>query len=311
MMDQKEIDALINQGSVADFNKQQEELLKNLVEKSPQTSSSPTTPPPPSPDTANNTPVDVNETDANLKKGKVMGQLSRVTEEAEAGTNMVMSYLENVLTVVSRQQSFIKDITAKYEENPPSIDVAEALNFLLDNLSSIEEAIFSAMDAFQFQDIGRQKLMKVMYTLAKLNEYLNELLGGEATQGTKVFGHKIEKKTMEQDKDKMDVDDIVAGFQGGPNIEASPPGPEPDVHDDLSSDPLSSTDQLSLQQDNDMVNADNVDDVDSIVAAFKNQGNQPQKEEPKEETPEKESPSAILGNDDIESLIAEFQNKQK
>ena len=287
-MDQKEIDALVNQGSVADFNKQQAELLKNLVEQPTSTQSSPAPDSPPDPPESHKS-IDT-KLDPAHKKGKVMGQLSRVTEEAEAGTNMVMGYLENVLTFVSRQNSFIEDIVTKYDESPSAINVSEALNFLKDNLVAIEEAIFNAMDAFQFQDIGRQKLMKVMYTLAKLNEYLNELLGGEA-EAQKTFGHRIEKKTMEQDRDKLHVDGIVSDFQqsGNPEnpVESPPPAQTPSTNDAMA----------------EMVNDT---DVDSIVSAFKSQNAESDSPPPKKE----QDSGGPVGNDDIDSIIAEFQNRQ-
>ena len=251
-MDQKEIDALISQsqGSIAEFSKKQEELIKNLSEKV---------------DTASSTPH-------HHRKGKVMGQLSRVTEESEAGTNMVMGYMENVLTVISRQQDFIKDIITKYSENPEAIGVIEVLTYLKDNTAAIEELIYSAMDAFQFQDIGRQKLMKVMYTLSKLNEYLNELLGGHEDRG-KEFGNAIEKKTLEKDKEKVRVDHIVSDFQGSRSAAA----PE-DETDDIPAPP-----------------AADVEDVDRIITDFQ----------------KKENNRDVMDNKDVDDLIAQFQNKNK
>lgn len=286
-MDQKEIDALINQGSVAEYNKKQEDLWRHLVDKSPvppinnagtgasvaphEESDLECTPP-----NELLTPNDgYTSASTTERKGKVMGQLSRVTEESEAGTNMVMGFMENVLSVVSKQQSFIKDIAQMYAENPSVIDVNEALSFVNDNLATIEELIFSAMDAFQFQDIGRQKLMKVMYTLAKLNEYLNELLGGDAERN-KAFGHKIEKKTLEHDKEKKEVDSIVASFQpeNTPPVQATPKTTEADTH---------TFDKI---------------DVDNLVAQFK------AKDTPKPQT-------SSVENKDIDSIIAEFQKQNK
>ncbi len=197
-MDQKDIDALFNQGSISEFNKKQDELIKSLAEKEKR----------------------------DVKKGKVIGQLSRVSEESEAGTNLVMGYLENVLTVISKQQSFIKDITGSYQKNPAASEFLEALSFMGDNMTAIEDLIFSAMDAFQFQDIGRQKLLKVMYTLSKLNQYLNELLGGEESR-EKTFGHQIEKRTLEKDKDKDRVDTIIDTYktEDPEPIRPTPPPP--------------------------------------------------------------------------------------
>ena len=37
------------------------------------------------------------------KKGEVMGQLSKVSEEAEEGTTLVMNYLENMLNIATKQ----------------------------------------------------------------------------------------------------------------------------------------------------------------------------------------------------------------
>lgn len=250
-MDQKEIDALINQGSVAEFNKKQEELLKNLVDK---TSSAPSAP-------ASDDDSLLHSKKSDEKKGKVMGQLSRVTEEAEAGTNMVMGYLENVLSVVSRQQDFMTDIIDKYGENPSVINVHEALTFVKDNNTVVEELIFNAMDAFQFQDIGRQKLLKVMYTLAKLNEYLNELLGGDSDKN-KSFGHKIEKKTLEQDKEKSQVDSIVSSFQENNKSETTTE-PEPSPAPPVQPEPPQKDDGGSQQVLNN-------DDINSLIAEFQN-----------------------------------------
>lgn len=240
-MDQKAIDALINQGSVDDLNQKQDELIKHMGENPPDAGQRGGPPPP---------------ADAE-PKGKVMGQLSRVTEESEEGTNVVMSFLENVLNTVSKQKGFIGDIKKMYDENPTAIDINEALAYVNDSMSVIEENIFSAMDAFQFQDIGRQKLMKVMYTLARLNEYLNELLGGEAER-EKNFGKKIEEKTMVQDQDKQDVDAVINGFKA-----PEAPAPEAPPSPTVTAEPETPPDFSSV--------VDNAD-VDSIIAEFQKQG---------------------------------------
>lgn len=236
-MDQKEIDELLKVGSFSDFNQKQEELIRNISEKSTGPAPSPPppaqpTPPPPAQDQKpdDNPPIPVPKE----REGRVMGQLSRVTEESEAGTNMVMEFMEIVLNTVSKQKEFITDIRNKFVESPDAINIDEVLTFVNDSLSLIEEKIFNAMDAFQFQDIGRQKLMKVMYTLARLNEYLNELLGSPEDGGrTKTFGKKIEQKTLEKDKEKEEVDSIVAGFR---KDETTPPPSPPKTAADSDSD---------------------------------------------------------------------------
>jgi hypothetical protein len=276
-MDQKEIDALISQGSIADFNKKQDELIKSLAEKRDQqqtpapSSPSPAAGPGPGPD---------------HKKGKVMGQLSRVTEESEAGTNLVMGYLENVLTVISKQQGFIKDVTKKHEENPAAINFSEAMNFVNDNLTVIEELIFSAMDAFQFQDIGRQKLMKVMYTLTKLNEYLNELLAAEEGRD-KPFGRQIEAKTLEKDKDKERVDSIVNGYRQDDPADRREPAAE------------SETAAPSVAKSD--------DDVNDIIAEFQRNQNQTETNEPASSNHEDQA----VDDKDIDNIIEEFKKRNQ
>ncbi len=219
-MDQKEIDKLLGGNTFDEYNQKQEELIKNINEKEKiHRSPTPSTP---------IKELEKIEAVAEKKEGKVMGQLTRVTEEAEHGTNMVMGFMEEVLNIVSKQQTFIKDIRQKYLEDPRAIQVDETLAFLYDEQSMIEDKMFQAMDAFQFQDIGRQKLMKVMYTLAKLNEYLNELLGADIS-GNKEFGKEIDKKSLEKDKDKTHVDDVVQQFKAQEPPPSGGEGAAPDV----------------------------------------------------------------------------------
>jgi len=270
-MDQKEIDSLFSQGSITEFNKKQEELAKHMSEL----------------DSKNNE-----------KKGRVIGQLSKVSEESEEGTNMVMGYLENVLSIISKQQNFIKEIMAQYKQAPGSIYLDEVVSFLGDNNIMIEELIFSAMDAFQFQDIGRQKLMKVMYTLARLNDYLNELLGSEGKK-EKYFGHNIEKRGLEKDKEKVNVDHIVESFKSNnvPDASEDPeplPAPKFTFPTTRSAQPGASPEEaVKIAPSAAKSNAD----VDDIIAEFQNKQ-------------KKQEESSRVDNSDIDSIIAEFQKNK-
>ena len=189
-MDQKSIDALIHGGFVSDqattSATDEENELKEIA--------------------------DVLAPSHTAPKGRVMGQISTVTEESEKGTNVVMGFLENVLTTASEERAFIEGIAKKHQEGSDQIDWGMVCNHITDITTLIEEEIYAAMDAFQFQDIGRQKLMKVMYTLGKLNEYLNELLGQESSKDRQ-FGRNIDKKTLEKDKNKDEVDALIAQFK--------------------------------------------------------------------------------------------------
>ncbi len=325
-MDQKEIDSLFNQGSISEFNKKQDELIKNLSGKEKREIS----------------PLDPFGTvSSESRKGKVIGQLSKVTEESEAGTNMVMGYLENVLNVVSRQQSFIKDILTRYKENPGAIHTDEVLSYLNDNNFAIEDLIFSAMDAFQFQDIGRQKLMKVMYTLARLNEYLNELLGGEENR-EKAFGHQIEKRTLEKDKFKDDVDDIVHSYKVTkpeetpsvtataaesvkPAVKIEPPRPQPQPQTTPPQRPQPQSPPVNRPPATPQVPIRPVAQTpsqpqrpqqtpQSIRPQPPSQPTpppQPRPQSPHVEALSKSTPTVAQSNADVDDIIAEFQGKKK
>ena len=193
-MDQKDIDALIN-GDIPDqVSSQLDEQEKQLLHITQELSSE----------------------DSSSSRGRVMGQISTVTEESEKGTNVVMGFLENVLTTVGEQKDFIKNLSQKYQASNEDIDWSMVCSHISDISTLIEEEIYAAMDAFQFQDIGRQKLMKVMYTLGKLNEYLNDLLGKESSRDRQ-FGRNIEHKTLEKDKDKAQVDALIKEFKQDSN----------------------------------------------------------------------------------------------
>jgi hypothetical protein len=184
-MDQKEIDEILKRGDLGQFDKRQQELSVKLEQAG--------------------SPLP-------QRQGEVIGQLSKVSEESEAGTNMVMNFLENVMTVLSKMKNYHKTCEARLQADPAAVRSADVLKFYGDTVFLVEDLIFNAMDAFQFQDINRQKLMKVMYTLAKLNEYLNELLGTEAEK-SKLFGHDIENTSLQKDRKKSEIDSLISSLQ--------------------------------------------------------------------------------------------------
>ncbi len=180
-MDQKEIDALLkgNFSELKEFSRKQEKIVEKLNQ----------------------------ETKKNQTEGQVIGQLSRVTEESEQGTNMVMNYLENILTILNKQKGFLSSRKSDINENKQA---EEIYKFFEDTSLIIEDLVFSAMDAFQFQDINRQKLLKVMHVLAQLNDYLNELLG--TPEKRTHFGKNIDQKTLIKDEKKEEIDRLVKNF---------------------------------------------------------------------------------------------------
>jgi hypothetical protein len=187
-MDQGEIDKLLEGGDISRLNQEEEKLIKKIEDRHKSKNSS------------------------KHPSGEVVGEISQVTEDSETGTNMVLGYLENVLNVTDRQRKFIEGVETEFKktEGKVQIGVDEILQFSKDSLKIIDNIIFDAMDAFQFEDIARQKLMRVMHTLSALNNYLNEILGVDTRK--LAFGKNIAGKKLEKDKDKIAVDQIVKEF---------------------------------------------------------------------------------------------------
>lgn len=112
---------------------------------------------------------------------ELLGQNSapKSSQNSVAAANIVIDRLEDVLAVISRQESFLKDIIDKYDDNPESIHVNEVLNFINDNLKIIEKHVFRAKAALEDGNGQRQKLIKVKDTLGKLYGILSQLLDKE------------------------------------------------------------------------------------------------------------------------------------
>lgn len=206
-MDQSEIDALLSGGNLEKENKKQQEIVDNLTNTTKDSSKK----------TSENKAKD--GISKLPRKGEVMGQLSKVSEEAEEGTTLVMNYLENMLNIAQKQKEYTDKLENDFKNNSLQKSTKDIIAYFKDSSFLFEDLIFTAMDAFQFQDINRQKLMKVMHTLAQLNNYLNDLLGNEDIKedGPVNFGRNIEEKTLVSDHEKKNVDDIVAQYQNSQN----------------------------------------------------------------------------------------------
>ncbi len=141
-------------------------------------------------------------------RGKVIEQLTRITEESEKGSNIVMDYLEQTLNNLA-------DLRTLANENKLT---KRKFNEIL---AEAENNLYSALDAFQFQDITRQKLLKVMYILAKLHEYLTDLLGftpDEEEVVKKAINKKIEERDAFSDDINKEVEKTIEEFKKTSNM---------------------------------------------------------------------------------------------
>lgn len=142
--------------------------------------------------------------------GKVIGQLSTITQQSEQGATEAMSLLEKSMAAV--------EAALQEWEKVKLLVPAENRSGLENSLAVIQDSLFSTLSAFQFQDINTQKLYKVMSMLADLSDYLNDLVGvPDNPRPTWVVASGIENVDLVKDKSKTDVDDLVKQFQNGPS----------------------------------------------------------------------------------------------
>jgi hypothetical protein len=145
------------------------------------------------------------------KKGQVIDQISKVTDDSELGTSIVMNYMENVLKITEKQKEFLSEVEKHTVYHAEKSEIQKVTAFFKDTIGLTENFIFDAMDAFQFQDINRQKLMKVMHTLGKISQYIGELLEENNTEN--VYGRNIEQKTLEKDKNIEEIEKIIREYK--------------------------------------------------------------------------------------------------
>ncbi len=151
---------------------------------------------------------ELNKKEEEIKKksklrGKVIEQLTKITEESEKGSNIVMDYLEKTLNILAE----LRTLAEKNELTRKKFN---------EIITTAENNIYSALDAFQFQDITRQKLLKVMFILAKLHGYLTELLGFEPEEEQtveKAINKNIEKRDAFEGDINEEVEKTIAEFK--------------------------------------------------------------------------------------------------
>jgi chemotaxis regulatin CheY-phosphate phosphatase CheZ len=141
-----------------------------------------------------------------MQSGKVIGQLATITSQSEQGATEAMSCLEKSIASLD---SAVQELD-KLKSTVPGANVSG----LEQHLTAIQDQLFAAMSAFQFQDISTQKLYKVMSLLADLSDYLNDLVGFPNPRPSYVVAKGIESVDLVKDKSKSNVDDLVKQFQG-------------------------------------------------------------------------------------------------
>lgn len=166
---------------------------------------------------------------------KVVYQLDDVTRDSEVKANEVFDKLENVSNEAMSIESdanelkkFLKnqkELLEKLNEKFPTIEAfkvglgnIEEANVRLESIinSSLNagDAVMSAMDIMQYQDIHRQKIERVINVMRALSKYMNSLFEGKlddtkrVSSATHIHGDTSTEDVVNED----DIEALIASF---------------------------------------------------------------------------------------------------
>jgi len=165
----------------------------------------------------------------------VVYQLDDVTRDSEVKANEVFDKLENVSNEAMSIESdanelkkFLKnqkELLEKLNEKFPMIEAfkvglgnIEEANVRLESIinSSLNagDAVMSAMDIMQYQDIHRQKIERVINVMRALSKYMNSLFEGKlddtkrVSSATHIHGDTSTEDVVNED----DIEALIASF---------------------------------------------------------------------------------------------------
>lgn len=142
--------------------------------------------------------------------GKVIGQLNSITRQTEQGSSEALVGVENALAAV--------DTALQELANIKSTGKLDGIEVIESKLQEVNDSLYGALAAFQFQDITSQKLQKVMSILAQLNDYLNDLLGAPEPRPEWMAPKNIEQVNLVRDEHKPDVDSVINEFKSKESV---------------------------------------------------------------------------------------------
>ncbi len=231
-MAQSDIDSLI-----AEFNKNDKDSIENIIDEFTQENIQEN---PKAPENETTELKDENEEQEKLKgvrlpdnEHRVIDKLDEINKESEEKVNKLFEYLETVTEKLDETEQLINDIKPYLNKHKEFMEffvehfpktvvknnyeyfkkIIDITNKMENNISSIRNNIFDAMDTLQFQDITRQKIERVISVIKALHDYLNMWFDSSYDDKPRArVAHTIVDEKHKEEIDK-DVDDIIKQMQ--------------------------------------------------------------------------------------------------
>lgn len=174
-------------------------------------------PPPPTEDHKVVYQLDDVTRDSEVKAGEVFDKLESVSNESmsiENDANELKKFIKN-------QQELLEKLSEKFpniEAFKVALGNAEEANSRVESIinSSLNagDAVMSAMDIMQYQDIHRQKIERVINVMRALSKYMNSLFEGKVDDSKRVASatHIHGDTSTEDVVSEDDIEALIASF---------------------------------------------------------------------------------------------------
>jgi hypothetical protein len=145
--------------------------------------------------------------------GHVISELDTVTAVTERESNKIMDQLDQIGSLVARQQQLITGIMGHDSAQSPGVQ--KAIHEVMSASKEIQDKVFEAMDLMQFQDITRQKLERIVHHLRQIHDYIVELLGTGLKSDAErpSISHTIAQTGTTPDENKSHADAVIEAFK--------------------------------------------------------------------------------------------------
>lgn len=174
-------------------------------------------PPPPTEDHKVVYQLDDVTRDSEVKANEVFDKLESVSNEAmsiESDANELKKFLKNQKELLGKLNEKFPTIEA-FKVGLGNIEEANArLESIINSSLNAGDAVMSAMDIMQYQDIHRQKIERVINVMRALSKYMNSLFEGKVddtkrvSSATHIHGDTSTEDVVNED----DIEALIASF---------------------------------------------------------------------------------------------------
>lgn len=155
--------------------------------------------------------------DSEVKANEVFDKLESVSNEAmsiESDANELKKFLKNQKELLGKLNEKFPTIEA-FKVGLGNIEEANArLESIINSSLNAGDAVMSAMDIMQYQDIHRQKIERVINVMRALSKYMNSLFEGKVddtkrvSSATHIHGDTSTEDVVNED----DIEALIASF---------------------------------------------------------------------------------------------------